>query len=61
MEADNTIPKKVKIEVRPNPNQEWFKIAILENIPLENVKEIIKTIQESNPSIQDREYRFVEC
>lgn len=61
MEADNAIHKKVKIEVRHNPNQEWFKVAILENISLENGKEIIKTIQESNSSMQDREYRCIEC
>lgn len=61
METDNTIRKKVKIEVRRNPNEEWFKVAILENISLENGKEIIKTIQELNPSKQDREYRCIEC
>ena len=61
MELNNTIHKKVKIEVRHNPNQEWFKVAVLENISLENGKEIIKTIQELNPSTQDREYRCIEC
>ncbi len=52
--------KSVAEENNMKQNQEWFKLGTLENISFEDAEKFVKDVQESNPSLQEREYRIIE-